>query len=95
MNDILFSPISLSQMEVLIEKSVQRALNHQVTEVQTKKPVKGLRGLAKFAGVSISKAQQIKNAGLVRYFQNGRIILFDADQLLEDLTKIKEVPDEA
>jgi len=94
MNDILFSPISLSMMEELIEKSVQRALNFQVTPERSKKPIKGIRGLSQFAGVSISKAEQLKKSGRIRYFQDGRTILFDPEQLMEDLTKMEELPDE-
>ena len=45
----------------------------------------GLKGIAKIFGVSRSKAQEIKNSGMIdeAIFQNGKTIIIDREKALE------------
>ena len=42
-------------------------------------PIKGIRALARFLGIGINKAQDLKNDNALPYFQHGRIVLFDPE----------------
>ncbi|MFZ4548684.1 MAG: DUF3853 family protein, partial [Bacteroidales bacterium] len=42
--------------------------------------------LAKFLGISVSKAQKLKNEGIVPFFQNERLVLFDPDKVREAMS---------
>jgi hypothetical protein len=56
--------------------------NPVATNTQEKRPpIKGIHAISKYIGVSPSRGQKIKNDGLLPYFQNGRIVLFDPDEV--------------
>ena len=57
---------------------------HNQTKVARPK-IKGIHGLAVALGCSDSKAMQLKNSGKIRYFQDGKLLLFDYEQVIEDL----------
>ena len=63
--------------------SVEMKSNNSVRTASPK--IKGIHGLALALGCSVSKAMQLKNSGTIRYFQDGKLVLFDYDQVLEDL----------
>ena len=70
--------------------------NNVPSKVETKTseprpPIKGIHALAKYLGVCPAKAQSLKNAGVIPYFQNGRIVLFDCDKVDEIMHTIKKV----
>lgn len=62
-------------------------LSTPIKENKPRRLVYGIAGLANIAGCSIPTAQRIKNSGKVRYIQNGRKLIFDVEQVLEDLAK--------
>ena len=47
--------------------------------------IKGIHELATHLGVSVTKAQQLKNSGILPYAQHGRIVLFKPDEIFEAL----------
>lgn len=88
MNDTV-NIISLTEasLKTIMYDVVMTALsNHNLRDLQRPSPkIKGIHGLAEALGCSPAKAQQIKNSGTIRYFQDGKLVLFDYDQVLEDL----------
>lgn len=63
----------------------------EVKDFTTGKYVYGLSGLAKLLGVGKTKAQQIKNSGILdkAIIQNGRKIIVDAELALKLLNEKK------
>lgn len=54
-------------------------------EIQaTKKPIKGLDGLANFLGVHRQTVYNWKKKGLLKYKEIGRTILFDSEDYLKE-----------
>ncbi|PKO97164.1 MAG: hypothetical protein CVU12_01370 [Bacteroidetes bacterium HGW-Bacteroidetes-7] len=50
----------------------------------------GLKGLARFLGVCHNTALRIKKENRVSYFQIGRKIYFDPDQVLKEMSRSNE-----
>lgn len=50
---------------------------------QSKKHIRGIKGLAEFMNCTPKTAQQYKNSGKIPYTQIGRIVLFDPEKVLE------------
>lgn len=55
--------------------------------LSSKRYLYGIRALAEFLDCSTPTAQKIKNSGKIPYSQTGRIIVFDADEVLRALNK--------
>ncbi len=51
--------------------------------------IKGIHNLAKFLNISPSRAQSLKNQGLIPFFQSGRTVLFDPQRVRQALSGIK------
>ena len=47
--------------------------------------IRGIHGLAKFLGVSPTRAQKLKNDGVISYWQDGRTVLFDPEKVVNEL----------
>lgn len=80
--------LSLSRTEFVeaVGIAVEQALTRIESAAKQKpKVIKGIRGLAAFIPCSLSKAQQLKNEGKIPFYQDGRLILFDPDQVREAL----------
>lgn len=54
---------------------------------EPEKYIYGLKGLAKFLGVGITKAWQLKNSGIIPYYQTGKKIFFKQSQVLNAISK--------
>ncbi len=65
---------------------VMKSINSNV-EVKERKLVYGISGLAAILDCSVPTAQKLKNEGKVPYFQEGRKIVFDVDQVLDAIKK--------
>ena len=65
--------------------------NIEVKTNKPRQPIKGIHALAKYLGVCPAKAQSLKNSGVLPYFQNGRIVLFDCDKVDEVMQSMKKV----
>ena len=66
------------QLRTMIAEAIREALP-AAAGAQTPPPghLKGIKELAAFLKVSHAKAQEIKNSGILPYFQTGKTILFD------------------
>lgn len=54
--------------------------------VAERKKIKGIRGLANYIGSSVSKAQDIKNKGIIPYSEIGNRVFFWSDEIDSALT---------
>ena len=81
MNDMVI--IQKSELLDLIRTAIAEQMGKEIKAPRPK--VKGIHGLAEALGCSTAKAQQLKNSGTIRYFQDGKLVLFDYDQVIEDL----------
>ncbi|UWX66176.1 DUF3853 family protein [Empedobacter stercoris] len=72
---------NISELTVLEFIELQNSLNYN----KTRNYVYGIKGLAKLLGCSRSKASNIKQSGILdeAIFQNGNIIIIDADKALQ------------
>ncbi len=82
---ILLGENDLESLDSKIEKAVERAFEKHFTNKAEPKQIRGIHGLAKFLNVSPVTAQAIKNSGKVSYSQFGRVLIFDAGKVLEEL----------
>lgn len=96
MQDILFTPIRLNELETLIQNSVAKAFNeHQQSGNQTSEPtterktLHSIRELADFIGCSTVTAQKLKNSGKIPSRQAGRKVMFDTNEVLKAMEQGK------
>ena len=84
-----------------IEKLIREAVNeevknalgqHQNKPVEPERPIKGIHALAKFLNISVSRAQKLKNSGVLPFFQSSRLVLFDPIKVREALANHKIQP---
>jgi len=52
--------------------------------------LRSIKELAEFLGCSTTKAQELKNKGVIRYRQYGRKLIFIVSEVLEDLNNNKK-----
>lgn len=81
MNEMVIIP--KTELFDLIRAAIAEQMGKEVKQPRPK--IKGIHGLAEALGCSVSKAFQLKNSGTIRYFQDGKLVLFDYDQVIEDL----------
>ena len=75
--------ITVDEFKKILNETVRAALPLE-SKVSTNQPhIKGTHQLAKFLGISVSKAQKLKNEGIIPCFQNERLVLFDPDKVRE------------
>lgn len=78
--------VTIDELTTLVQTAVKDALAVRLQPAMAIAPqglIKGITGLEKFLQVSHATAQDYKNAGAFEYFQNGRLILFDAEKVME------------
>jgi hypothetical protein len=82
---------SLTVGEWLIINNENKPIDVKVAEHKLpRQPIKGIHALAAYLGVCPAKAQSLKNSGILPYFQNGRIVLFDCDKIDEVMYTLKK-----
>lgn len=81
----IYTPIQMDEIKDMIHSAVKEAVQTTTKPKTEKKWIKGIHQLASFLNVSPSKAQEIKNSGVLPHTQNGRIILFDPEKVIEAL----------
>lgn len=81
MEQSIFINLSRGELLEIVTEATQLALSKVNTKPDEQKVIKGLRGLAEFIPCSLSKAQQLKNEGKVPFYQDGRLILFNPDEI--------------
>jgi hypothetical protein len=86
----LLIQISHDELTKLISNAVRDAMPAEIQQA-TKKPfIKGIHQLATFLQVSPVRAQKLKNEGAFPYWQDGRTLLFDPDQVRDAMNKTKK-----
>ena len=83
MNEMVI--IQKSELFDLIRTVVSDEIGKRMDAKNPKPKIKGIHALAKALKCSVAKAQQLKNSGTIRYFQDGRLVLFDYNQVMDDL----------
>jgi len=86
MEQITVLLVSTEELDNIIQNAVKVALSNQVKSSHSQPHIKGTHQLAKFLGISVSKAQKLKNEGIVPFFQNERLVLFDPDKVREAMS---------
>lgn len=81
MNKIEFVQIDRNEFVELVSKAVRDQLRENGISNGRPTMVRGIRGLAEALSVSTTKIQQLKNDGVIPYFQNGKLLLFDLDKV--------------
>lgn len=81
----IYTPIELNDVRQMIDTAVRKAVKSLPKKKEPDKFIRGIHGLAKFLNISPSKAQEIKNSGKIPYTQNGRVVLFDPEKVLDAL----------
>ncbi len=81
--------LTVGELVNIINQSVSNQT--EVNTIEEKRPIiKGIHALAKYLGVCPAKAQALKNSGALPYFQNGRIVLFDPNELDKAMSNLKK-----
>lgn len=77
--------ISESDLNNLIRSAISEEMCKRAESKAPRPTIKGIHGLAEALNCSVAKAQKLKNSGVIRYFQDQKLVLFDYDQVIEDL----------
>lgn len=87
------------ELIVLTKEEAKQLISECLTEnkqVETNQPQResrmlySLKELADFLGCSIVRVQHLKNSGRIRFYQDGRTVIFKSDEVLEDLASHKK-----
>ena len=81
MSEIIIIQLSPEQLEVLMERVVQKVLSGLPQRAGPSEPIKGIHELAAYLKVSPGRAQKLKNEKIVPCFQDGRLVLFDREKV--------------
>jgi len=73
--------VSKEELTVIVNKAVREAMPLDFRSSGSEPPIKGIHELAVFMKVSPARAQKLKNEGVLPYFQNGRLVLFDPEKV--------------
>ena len=65
----------------MIKEAVRDAMPENIKQASPQPFIKGTRELAEFLRVSVPRAQQLKNSGIIPFWQDGRTVLFDPDKV--------------
>jgi excisionase family DNA binding protein len=87
MDIILTTP---EQIESIFEKCLSKyypLVKSEVTGPESSKYLYSVRELADFLGCSLVTAHKLKKSGKIRFTQFGRKLVFNTDQILEDLNR--------
>ena len=77
----LFRSILKEELQKILSES--NLSQSTILSKDSKKPIRGILGLAKFLNVSNTTAQALKNSGKLPFSQVGRVVLFDPDKVME------------
>lgn len=84
---VIFDKAELTE---IVENAVQKKFTELTNLNKPQRKVRSLRELAKYLKISLSKVQQLKNAGKIPHYQDGRIVIFDLDQVDEAFKGFKK-----
>ena len=88
MQETVFISMPKEELQSIIIDCVNSCLvqNKQPGHSPSQPHIKGTHQLAKFLGISVSKAQKLKNEGIIPFFQNERLVLFDPNKVREAMS---------
>ena len=81
--NLIVMTIDYEQISSIVAKKVVEKLNSQglLQHQPPKEKISGIRKLAEYLGCSASKAQELKNKGLVPFYTIGRRVFFDPNKI--------------
>jgi hypothetical protein len=79
--EITFIQLTKDELIKIINEAVNASLSSLPKESATPTFIKGIHALAHYLKVSPVRAQKLKNDGVLPYFQNGRLVLFDSEKV--------------
>lgn len=81
--------LSTGQLVSLLERS--KVSNQEVKNepIEVKEKIKGIRGLARFLGCGVNKAQELKDSGKFSVYYTGTRVFFFSDEVLEGIKDSK------
>ena len=88
-----FIPYDESELKAMISDAVKDAFTNQEignSSAVNQPPIKGITQLAKFLGISPARAQKLKNDGVLPYWQDGRLIFFDTNEVMKAMRKLQK-----
>jgi hypothetical protein len=88
MNEIVIIQMTRDELSTLINEAVHSAMHSKPNATEPKTQIKGIHKLAEFLQISPGRAQKLKNEGVLPYFQDGRLVLFDPDKLMKAMETI-------
>ncbi len=80
--------VKKSELTEIIQNAVQSIVfenSGKQNPDKAKSFIRGIHGLAKFLGVSPTRAQKLKNDGVISCWQDGRTVLFDPEKVVDEL----------
>ena len=90
MDEITIIQVGKDELDQIVQDAVRAAMTDQTKPAATKPLIKGIHALAKFLAVSPTRAQKLKNEGVLPYFQNNRLVLFDPDKVREAMSSYNQ-----
>lgn len=84
--------ITKQELTALVENAVEKVLSKMTTtnDTATSTPdtfIRGINGLAAFLHVSVPTAQKLKNNRTFPCYQDGRVCVFKAQEVLQAMQK--------
>lgn len=76
------------ELTAIVESAVEKALSQRAKAIEPEKTesdvfIRGINGLAEFLHVSTPTAQKMKNNKLFPCYQDGRVCVFKANEVLK------------
>ena len=90
MEQITIIQVGPEELDRIVQKAVRDAISNQIAPTEAKQHIKGTHQLALYLGISVSKAQKLKNEGVIPFFQNERLVLFDPDKVREAMANYNQ-----
>lgn len=83
--EALIIQLTKKELQELITEAVKSGIPSNTSPSEPDKFLKGIHNLAKYLQISPSRAQKLKNEGIIPYYQNGRTLLFEPSKVREAL----------
>ncbi|RAK02895.1 AlpA family transcriptional regulator [Larkinella arboricola] len=82
MNDILLSPLRLSELETLIEKSVRRAISQLLSDPTPKDQIGGIELAAQITRLSKARIYTLVSERAIPHKKRGNRLYFNRTELI-------------
>lgn len=81
MTEMLLIQIDKAELTAIVERAVESRISKLAAKDTPPRKVRSLRELAKYLKISVNKVQRLKNEGKIPFYQDGRVVIFDLDQV--------------